>query len=748
MQVPARGGSSGRPWLGLLVVLAVVFGVHRGALDHDFVAWDDDINLYENPNLLYGEIRWALPWVEPYQGMWIPVTYTVWGAIAAATREQVALNDYALAPAPFHAANLALHFASTALVFFLLLRWLPGSATRRVLAASLGALLFGVHPIQVEAVHWATALKDTLSGFLAIASLAVVPVLPRRLGWRLPVAWLFFALALAAKPSVVVVPLLWLCFASARSDDAVGDDGRPGRWAWVHLAALVSLACAAVGIARAAQPPEPAATAFGLLERVSVALDSLGFYLGRLVAPRDFCPDYGRTPEWVLEQGATAALVAGGVYAALVGWAALRGRWRMAALLFAFAAALAPVLGLVPFAHQRISTVTDRYAYLAILAPACWLARALVLPRVGRAWPLAAGFLFLCAWIAVGVGESWRSSVAMWENVLRVHPGSGTAWVNLGHRHEVAGRDDEAIRHYVRAVESEPGNALAHDNIGNIHFRAGRLEEAEAAYRRAREANPHDLHARNNLGAIHHRRGDLDVAEALFEEVVATNSRFAPAHHNLALVAVDRDDLERAERHFRAALEVDPGYRKAHRGLARVLAAGGEDDVARRHLTLAVSLEEGEAAFELAWAELLESAERGADDVRDARVTAFRRGWREPEFLVQLGRGLLASERTAVAEEVLREAIARSPDRIDPRLDLATLLERDERWDEYRDLMVEAARDFPFLPAPWHNLAVYHLQDGEVEKAEDAVRTALRLRPDFASSLRLAEQLGIEPDAQ
>jgi len=40
---------------------------------------------------------------------------------------------------------------------------------------------------------------------------------------------------------------------------------------------------------------------------------------------------------------------------------------------------LLPVLGLVPFVFQRISTVADRYAYLALLGPALalswWLTR-------------------------------------------------------------------------------------------------------------------------------------------------------------------------------------------------------------------------------------------------------------------------------------------------------------------------------------------------------------------------------------
>ena len=644
-------------------------------------------------------------------------------------------HSYRLEPAPFHAANLALHLASTALVFYLVLCWLPERwGRRRLLAASLGALFFSAHPLQVEAVHWATALKDTLSGFLAIAALAFVPTAPKKAGLGMPLAWLLFGLALAAKPSVVVLPALWLLFAVAR-------DGRLGRWAWLHFAVLLALAGAVAGIARSAQPAASGGTAFSLIERMHVTLDSLGFYLGQMLIPRAFCPDYGRTPEWVLEQGLTVAFFGGCGYVALIGGALLLRRWRSACLLLVLPIAVGPVLGMLPFTHQKFSTVTDRYAYLAMLGPALLLARIVVLPRLGRAWPLALAALAFCGGLASRTGENWRDTDAMWENVLVVNPRSGSAWTNLGFQHDQAGRTAEAIEYYERAIEADPSNALAFNNIGNIHFRAGRQQDAYRAYQSARDANPQDLNARNNLGAIHHQRGELDRAVGLFTEVIAINDNFAPAHYNLGLVRSERGDSERAEKHFRAALEIDPGYLRARRTLARLVAAKGDDAEAREHFSRALARAQGEPEFAVEWALVLQAAGRGADDVREARVEAYRLGWREPTFLAQLGSGLLAAQRVDLAEMVLRDAIAEGSGRLVSRLDLARLFEAQDRWDDYRELMIETVRDFPFEPEPWHNLAVYHVGAERPDKARVALETALRLRPNFAPSLRLVKSL-------
>ena len=46
-----------------------------------------------------------------------------------------------------------------------------------------------------------------------------------------------------------------------------------------------------------------------LIDRPIVALDALGFYLIKVVFPIRLVPDYGRTPQWLLEHPAAALTI-------------------------------------------------------------------------------------------------------------------------------------------------------------------------------------------------------------------------------------------------------------------------------------------------------------------------------------------------------------------------------------------------------------------------------------------------------
>ena len=107
-----------------------------------------------------------------------------------------------------------------------------------------------------------------------------------------------------------------------------------------------------------------------------------------------------------------------------------------------------------------------------------------------------------------------------------------------------AGRFDEAIIAYRKAIESQPGNPQAINNLGNALKESGQLPDAADCYRRAIALRPDVPELHYNLATVLADLGLFD--EALREFQVCLNARpdFAPAHRNLgsALRSVGRLD--------------------------------------------------------------------------------------------------------------------------------------------------------------------------------------------------------------
>src|SRR6185369_15869265 len=97
----------------------------------------------------------------------------------------------------YHSFNLLLHAATTLLVFLLLLE-LRFAAW----PAAVGAAVFAVHPVQVEAVAWASGTKDLLCSLLVVCSMiAIVRYRHRPTTWRCLGCWCAVLLACLSKPT-------------------------------------------------------------------------------------------------------------------------------------------------------------------------------------------------------------------------------------------------------------------------------------------------------------------------------------------------------------------------------------------------------------------------------------------------------------------------------------------------------------------------------------------------------------------
>lgn len=523
MSAPSRNALDTAASRWLLAGLAVTAVAYSRILGHGLVNFDDNIHLYQNPFLSPVTAEgWLRLLTSSYKQLYVPTTYSFWAGLAA-TSEALGRP---FAPPLFHAASLLLHLvAGASLVFPLARRWLGDGR-----AAALVTAVFWLHPIQVEAVAWVSAQKDLLSATLALLAMRLVASERPRPGW----AAATFVAATFAKPSVVSAPVAFALL-------SWGYGGLSARKATRIAGAGLFLALPAIAVTVSLQSsgglpfsPPP------VLARLPLALEALGFYVVKLALPWPLLVDHGLSPAGAAGSPFRAAcLVAGTALVSLVAWRLSRGD-RRAAGPAAAVAALLPVLGFFPFVHQTLSTVAERYAYLAVF-PASLAAGSFALAWAGRRaggsqaperaplpWlGLLAGLALLCFFQA-GV---WRDNHSLYRHVLR-HRESWLAHNNLASALEMEERYDEALHHYARSVALHP-QSETWNNVGVVWLKKGRPDEAATVLAAGLARFPGSASLAHNLGAALARLGRTEEAEAAFLASLRIDPTLLSARDNL-----------------------------------------------------------------------------------------------------------------------------------------------------------------------------------------------------------------------
>jgi tetratricopeptide (TPR) repeat protein len=600
-------------WIRLLPMIILVFvtvAVFWPVLGHQFLAYDDSVDVYQNPYLQARSLDNLLHfWRYPYESLYTPLTYTLYALAAWAPGLLTESASAAVVPDPrlFHSFNLLLHLLSVLIVWRILVLLLrrtkltgtgtgdDGNSLPLAWAACGGALLFAIHPIQVEPVAWVAGFKDVLFGLLSFVAVwhylryvdaKMQPGADRPSNARLHygLATAAFVLALLAKPTAVVLPVIvWLL--------AAWGWRRSWREQMAGLSVWVILALAWGLLTRWVQPGTTLVFEPPLWARPLIAGDAVLFYLYKLVLPLRFGPDYGRSPQVVLEHG--WLFLTGLIPFALAGWLWLKRKklsWLSTAA-GVFVVGLLPVLGLISFAFQRHSTVADRYVYLAMFGPALALAWGLARPKKKLA--AICGALVLGLFLVPSVRQIpyWHDTLTFFEHALQVNSNSFLAHNNLGFALAEQGQDVEAISHFNEALRLEPESSITHLNLGNALERQGKPKEAIHHYTEALRIVPTYARAHTNLGLALAKQGQYDEALEHHAEALRIEPGFAEAHNNLANVLARQGKFEEAGQHFTEALRLNPGYAKAHTNFGIAFAIQKRFGEALHHFAEALRLE-------------------------------------------------------------------------------------------------------------------------------------------------------------
>ena len=455
-----------RPWLPELALVAAAILVFGASVSNGFVFFDDDKAILYNKALQSPSLGKFFSGQN--LGMYAPFTWMAYW-LGSAFSGQEAWG--------YHALGLALHALNAVLAFTFL-----KNLTGRHWAAFFAALLFAVHPMQVEAVSWAAALSTVL--FSTFYLLSLLAYLQWRRSPTLPWIGLSLAAFLAAclsKSAAVTLPLVLVAV------DFYLNKKELGKY-WLSKIPYIALAIA-FGLytfstrAKEGHDIEATSAAFSAFDRFLMICQTLLFYPVKLLVPLGYSVSY----PFVKMDGAWSwtYYAAPFVLLALAGlvWRYWRG---LPERLLGLALYLLPLAVMLPFRTVgSFELRSDRYVYLSSLG--LFFLAGVLLEKISTltrniALAAAAGLFGLLAFRQT---EVWSDGVKLFQNCVDKTPESSLCQCNLAYNELISMDFENAAYHYSEALKYDPATIEAYNGRGQAYFQLRRIPQALADFDQA-----------------------------------------------------------------------------------------------------------------------------------------------------------------------------------------------------------------------------------------------------------------------
>jgi tetratricopeptide (TPR) repeat protein len=522
----------------ILLTLIVYWPVQH----YEFVDFDDDVYVFDNPQVKNGLTLQGLLWdvTATHAANWHPLTWL---------SHKLDYTVYGLNPGGHHLTNVLFHIANTVLLFLVFKR-MSGA----LWASASIAALFALHPLHVESVAWVAERKDVLSAFFWMLTMWFYVYYTERPGLsRYLLVLLSLALGLLSKPMAVTLPFVLLLldywplgrFQTTEPGDhdySNAPNSIPPRGPrsltprlLLEKVPLLTLSAVSSYMTFYAQEKAGAVKSFELFPfgtRVANALVAYVAYIWKAIWPYPLAHFYPYPDTVSFLKGAGTCLLLAGISAVailnirrfpylLVGWL-----WYLGTLV--------PVIGLVQVGHQALA---DRYTYVPLIG--LFIIIAMGIPDILSGWrrwrPLLAvsgGLILIILMIATRLQlQHWRNGIEAYEHTLAVTSRNYPVHNNLGVALFNRGRIPEAVIHFKESLQINPRNAGAYYNLGVALVTEGKVREAIPNFCEAVRLNPAFGEARVSLVLAYFMVGDrasglkeYEILKSLAPDVAKTLS--------------------------------------------------------------------------------------------------------------------------------------------------------------------------------------------------------------------------------
>ncbi len=574
----------------IMFLIGVTFALYWQALGHSFlIYWDD--NGYVTRNLTIRSISWAnvkTAFTSFYIGNYAPIQiisymfdYAIWG----------------MQPAGFIFTNILIHAVNGILFYVLLIR-----LSWKRLPASAAALIFLIHPVQVESVVWVAQRKTVLAllffllSFIWYMRYREEPGKHRGVWYASSLA--AFILALLTKSVAIVLPLF---FAAYDFLDAKERDRKDLKKLLTGMLPFIAIACFFVVLTIRSQSADGRGglTSYingSLLDTLFTMLPVFTQYLRLVVWPAHLSAVYAPAIKTGIDLEVVLAVL---VFAAIAAAGMFLYHHRRRDLVFwivLFFLGLLPVSQIVPL----VTLMNDRYLYFPMLgAAACIASIAFLAINETRKYKPFAGvavgipFALLLVNYTVQTYDRipvWKDEKTLWEDAVVKVPGSPRAHFSYAHILELEGMAAEAENQYQLGLKVSP-EPFERYSLARLYEKNGRPDKARAEYQLVLSQSPAFQDARNNLALLYVNGGMLTQAIEQYQIGLKYNPNWAAGYNNLSILYAKSGNTAAALENFRKAVSLNPYDAEFHYNFGNMLLEKGSKEEALQEFETAARLD-------------------------------------------------------------------------------------------------------------------------------------------------------------
>jgi tetratricopeptide (TPR) repeat protein len=370
--------------------------------------------------------------------------------------------------------------------------------------------------------------------------------------------------------------------------------------------------------------------------------------------------------------------------------------------------------------------------------------------------------------------ETMERAIQVYRKALTQKPNDPTTMLALGKTLMLYGEMDEAEQMYRQVIDQDKTLLAPYNELYKVYIAKRKLPEAENILKRAIAAHPNDYNlqtllaahyfsvnnrpemtkvvtakpdnfvARFNLGRAYFAKGDLEQARQQFDAALKQRQDYMPARLALTQLALRRGDVDAALKLAQDTRKMNPASGTATLLEAAAYLRKGQTDEARALLEaiLKQNPNQVDTLLELGVLNMVQKKYKDAED-------AFRKASAVDPSNVRGVLGMvevhLAQGQQDEAVKVMKDEVAKQPQRTEVKKELATTLLRAKRIDE--GIAVFQSILEPYKDSPTEQADIYfrigqaYQIKKELPKALEAVKKARTLVPTNVTYINLLAQL-------